>query len=772
MSNILGVHSKLASNEGFQNYVSQEDKLTPVNGAPSAGQFRSDITNRASIPDLSKGLKPTMGIERIQTQEIFKIQDEFGANGEQVFGIVNDSQNSMRLVGGAWDGRQNASGPHLYTDNTNDYIEIVFYGTGLNMLAKMRPESRDWQASIDGGAEFQVYVVSSDALIDRGYAPNIVSNVVSGLSLGIHTVKIRNAHAIDYMSINGFEILNESSQIKINEGAAFIDGQKAVSTSQDSFAYNSGFDSASDTLGTRGGCVLMYMDAAGNKKKRLKATNASQLNLTLADHSNEEIIRTYNWREFGANRSDDFSTLAGTQSNRAFTLDDGTTTLVGEGIIKHATSSSDSWAFNTSNVGSVFTFVGTGCDVTLGDHLFAVSDPTQVWVDGVNVGNLNDGDASFITIKLVSGLPYGTHTVKLFRTTTNTGSPTFNDFIVYGPKKPELPENCIELGSYYLMGDFVANTTLGKISQGGLYKDGLREVIYGGSGAWSVLYSPSTVKFGGQQVHNANAGGQWWEYTFFGTGISRFGYGDSSCIEEVTVDGVVLTNTNFPSVTVTPKSDMAYTASTGRFSPITGGSYGNGWTIEGLPLGVHTVRGTSFAGGAAWLAVSALEIITPIHSPKSNLPASFQNTLPVGSLSLGDSRVFSPLSLSDGLPNYGVAKGVASSPSTSSTSPVPNPDMVLIIKTNGNPIEFDFHDVPYVTVGAYVYFKLYMDGEDTGHGSAYNSNGNSYPEGMAFSGILPASAGVHILQIKFYVSGGTGASYQTWRHLSVKEMNG
>lgn len=90
------------------------------------------ILNRAKIPDLANDLKLNFGIERIPVQQIFQLQDEFGANGEPVFGAVNDYQGLIRLVG-SWSTFWGLPGQGITTSTVNDYLEITFYGTGLSI---------------------------------------------------------------------------------------------------------------------------------------------------------------------------------------------------------------------------------------------------------------------------------------------------------------------------------------------------------------------------------------------------------------------------------------------------------------------------------------------------------------------------------------------------------------------------------------------------------------------------------------------------------------
>ena len=97
---LITVGSELAN--GFQPYVDTTTNTivaTASAGTPAAGYFYSSIVGRASMPDLSQNLKPAMGIERIMTQQIYQLQNEFGPNGEPVWATPNDQFGQIRCVG-------------------------------------------------------------------------------------------------------------------------------------------------------------------------------------------------------------------------------------------------------------------------------------------------------------------------------------------------------------------------------------------------------------------------------------------------------------------------------------------------------------------------------------------------------------------------------------------------------------------------------------------------------------------------------------------------
>jgi len=184
------VAQPLPFSRGFETYV-KEEMMTPVNAAPSAGQFRSDISGRADIPDDSKMLKPLLGIERIRFNAISELKSEFGSNDEQVWELdTKDAR--IRFVGANWKSSSPANGMFVQTEtaNTDEYMEVVFYGTGLNMLM-YGGNPGDYRPTIDGGAEGANFYQDGSAILGgRNYKQNVVQKVVSGLSLDWHTIKI------------------------------------------------------------------------------------------------------------------------------------------------------------------------------------------------------------------------------------------------------------------------------------------------------------------------------------------------------------------------------------------------------------------------------------------------------------------------------------------------------------------------------------------------------------------------------------------------------
>jgi hypothetical protein len=212
----------------------------------------------------------------------------------------------------------------------------------------------------------------------------------------------------------------------------------------------------------------------------------------------------------------------------------------------------------------------------------------------------------------------------------------------------------------------------------------------------------------------------------------------------------------------------SFTASTGTYTNTTTGS---GIQVSGLTLGVHTVKLTRTGGTNGFTA--NFDIITPIHSYKSNLYADLQNTLPVGSNAISDDRKLTPVK--DILPvskAWAQAIGVTASPTTSSTSSVPIPDMSCAVKTNGGRLRCNFNmTVSNNTSGGVVYCQIFVDGAAVGE-SIYTQ----YYAATALSSLsnsieIPVSAGFHKIDVYWAVNGSqiaTGAGIN--RVLTVSEI--
>lgn len=623
----------LMAQAGLQNFIA------PVYRSVS----NTTIQNRAQVIDDSSTLKAIAGVERIRTASINLLQNEFGASGERVWEA--DSKDARVRFVGNWANLSGTTGSAPTTANIGDYIEIHFYGTGLNLVTRTSG-SFDFRVSVNGGAEgANIFTTGYSAILDaRFYNVNQVLPVVSGLTLGWNTIRIRNATAGSLFYMFGCEILNERSNLAVLSGTAFNGAKRELLTGTSTSAFNA------EVVGTRGARVVKYLKD-GVIGQAVQEVNPAAAYLTSADHTNEEAVRRINFREFGVGRSDDISTITTTSTTRAFTLEDGTTTLVAftaRGDAGYVTDALRSVA-GTSNFITI-TFVGTGLDI------MACSDSSRtstILVDGTNVGNVTVPNIAAQYVKIVSGLPYGTHTVRF--SNSSGASDTFGiaDFIIYQPKKPAIPSGAIEIADYNVMANFVANATAGvdTIATGTLRKLAWRENTY--VGTWTNPGVDPTNYIGAQSIVTTTSG-SYVEYTFFGTGFefrgqAVVGYSATNAVTLQASGGslVSLTTTNFPTITSSNYGGFTFTNTTGNLSVATATALASGFRVSGLPLGVYKIRITN--NTSVSFVVHTFDIITPIHIN--------QPSLKTGSLSLVSNRNFDVIkSTVDTLPDLSKAK--------------------------------------------------------------------------------------------------------------------
>ena len=769
-----------ASLNGFQGFVNQATLLTATTsaGTPVAGSFYSSIIGRASIVDLSQDLKPRMGVERIMTQQIGEVQEEQGPSGERVWSFTNDVSKQVRFVGN-WASSADTAGEGVVSGTVanNDYVEITFYGTGLNVLRNSSgPPAISY--AVDGGSLTAVTIAAGETNIIgvRNYAPNVVQPIVSGLTLGIHTVKLLSTSSAAF-KVYGFEILNESTSLKITPGISYLSGKKLISSALTTVAPDSSFESG--TLGSGGGRVVVYQKADGTIAKAVTPTGG-QANLSSANHANEEVVRVYMPREFGSGLSggaNDFSGSGLTTSNgdAGYTLDDGTTNLIGRTVRNSVSTLTEGGIqFGANGAYLIFTFVGTGLDVIRQDDGTG-TDNYQYYVDGTSIGNVNaSSTATGKSIeKVVSGLPYGTHTVKLIRNSAGFSSRAIYKFIVYQPKKPSIPSGAVELADYNVMATFVANSTAGveTVATGVLRKHvAVRESIF--VNGWSVHALDVVNYLGGWETISTAASGNYVQFSFFGTGFEMRGVANTTqtANTSVTLNGLAATTGNFPSLVSSVYGGFTFSA--GTLSQAASNTIGSGMRISGLPLGLYTVRFTT--NTAAALVIDTIDVITPIHSHKSNLFADLQKTLPVGSNAISDNRKITPVK--DALPArkaWSQCVGIASNPTTTVGSFVPVPDMECDIKlSEAGAIQIDASiHISNSTVSSGMDIRIYVDGinvvERGINQDGSQANGANVISIPGF--IVPVGAGHHIIQM-YWQTSNTATANGGKRHITVREL--
>lgn len=776
------------------------------------------IINRAKIPDLTNNLGSSFGIDRIMVQNCDPIDDEFGANGEKIYRVAGDELGLMRIGGAPKNGfngiisNDREQGP-VVAIGVGSFFEITFYGTGLNLLTFSFNQNRDASILLNGnnyGTFTQNTTSSSSVLVSRKYGLNMCKNVVSGLTLGMHTVRLTTTTGA--ISIFGVEIIGSTSAIQVRPGTAYVKGKKQSVLTNQSVPHNSVFQNIYGTAGTRGGRVVAYLASDGTVKKDIQYVDVTPKGMGFsgtntngtwtggqADHSNEEVVRTYYWREFGVDRLtlDEFSTLYGTTSNRSFTLHDNSTHLMGSSVAAGFSDTSLTggtyglgWTLATAFVS--FTFIGTGVDL-LSSSTVSYSGSLSVILDGSTIGNISSFNSGSRAVKIVSGLPYGTHVLKLVLNSVTAGDFRINKFVVYGPKKPEISQDAIELADYNLTANYVSNSVanVDNIATGVIRKSNTREFEYvngtGGTANWQID-AFSTARINNFET-NTNRQNAYFEYTFFGTGLEFRFAASGNRSNDITVSlknqstgGSLLTATtsNFPTLQSSfYGTGVNFNNATGKLDqndPSTTG--GCGMTISNLPLGVWTVRFTNNVA-SSYLVVDALDIITPVHVHKSQYAGGFDDSMYIGNCSISDTRSLSvskDKSKKAWAQYYAKEDGAPTSFSTSSTSLVPVPEARLTIETSGGPIETNYHSRIQVSGAIALDHYIFVDGVNMGLVTSFfqqnDSVGNTMNSAIpnSFSAIVPISAGKHTVEIFWVVSGGTVSAQYTSRVFNVKEL--
>ncbi len=344
--------------------------------------------------------------------------------------------------------------------------------------------------------------------------------------------------------------------------------------------------------------------------------------LTNADHSEEAIAYEVESRDFGRDRTDDFRTLGGSGSNRAFNMETGD---FGLSCINCVHGDPDGRILFPNTTGSSYTihFMGTGIDLIRQDNANVTSSQVNsVEVDGELVGQLDSNGSTGIRLeKIASNLPYGPHTVKITLQNTAAYSPGLKRFRVYQPKKPAVAEGSVEIASYSIPADFEKppeDLTGGELTMpvGTVSMTPDRGFEYRGS--WStVSTSPAQMKFGLQADTNSN--GAQFKFNFLGTGFVHFWTGETNNSSQIfiRVNGQLLTDTNFPTVTKTYNTN----GQGGGFFPLEGrinqgtsiGNVKGCWfSVENLPHGVYEVEFT--LNNSAFMRNAGVSIIAPAHA--------------------------------------------------------------------------------------------------------------------------------------------------------------
>lgn len=494
-----------------------------------------------------------------------------------------------------------------------------------------------------------------------------------------------------------------------------------------------------------------------------------------ADHTNEEIVDKFNWREFGAFTGNDFSQIADSETDRAFTMDDGTTTLVGTDVRTDGASERfKRLRPNTTGDNLIFTFVGTGLDIDIQASVVS-STAHEVIVDGGSFGFINQDTTNPKRQKIASGLPYGTHVVQIIKRDTSSNLELLN-FVTYQTKTPTAPSGAKAIASYNILADFEFSqyVNVGAPGTGLLRKGASREMIFKGASWTFQPIDGNTGVINGQRLI-ATTNGDSVEYSFFGTGVQKsFHATINNGVEEIAIDGLPLTAANFPGVTVQVSTfGLSYDDSTGRFSGVPN-SGADKIAISGLPLGEHTITCTKISG--TQMEIESFDVITPIHVSQNVGPYIQQSVSKLGSTSIADLRKFSAKDVRGTTGNkVSKASGAAIGPTFSSSTFLPVQDMHTVIECEEECfLDISFFSEVYVSNSQWVVHQLYVDGRevffDTDGPLVQVGNSSSTAQTAAASASVLVGKGKHFIQLVQRNSAGspTITNEGTSRALTVK----
>ena len=571
--------------------------------------YYTDIKGSKPIKDPRIGAH--FGSQRHKFKSLQLLEQETATHGSNVYSV--DGREWIRLVSGGSVTVQNSStGNYINITGSTTFVEIVGYFSNANVIAQGQAGgTRRFAPYIDGGSagtnttQPAVNSPLEGRFVDSGMIQNLTFN--SALTTpGIHTLKLLND--TNDIGIYGIELIAQDTTSTANRSKIQIPSQNVVSYGKkfsvsgtphyDPFngftnsttLHSANVDTATSLgLGTgttygapwaisssnhirpfNGGRVVKWIASDGTIKTSVtmmprnaqnigtdasneittaSATNSHTLNFSddAIENSLSEVAKSFHWREFGNGAANlgaggawaDFSQLGNPEDDVAYVMDDGLTSMVGNDTSSH-TNSIDWYVGGADYI--IITFIGTGISF-------------EATPDAIHAGITNGVYAQ--------NLPYGTHTLKLQRSSpydvwvdgiqlssaaTSSGDHIGSKFITFHqPKMPPIPTDACIIADYMLMADFVAagadelvtskGTRLVACSRDYFYDEDTDKTMQ----ALSINFSAIT---GLMIYHNAGgigSGTQTLQLPFFGKEVSARVYDNN--------DGTVTFNGSAPAST-------------------------------------------------------------------------------------------------------------------------------------------------------------------------------------------------------------------------------
>lgn len=599
--------------EGFNDFVVCNDMSNPLgNSGNSSNPFGVDRTE----------VKPHTGIERIWVYAREKKSDgrvitqdsrvtltgrgSGGVNkGAALRSVFLVGRYSPRIPKSLW-------GKEIVVITELNICYCTFFGTGINILlgGYNYNDAFAFQYSVDGEGWINVTYDPSGLDLTKEDLTGIAFATASGLSERTHTVRFRvKATSVVFsLIVLGFDFLSNVDAIFIQAGDYFINGKTYTRTVPDTALTPTAIganNSRRDLIVV--GEDLVTQLVAGTVINTPQYYGDSGFD---TQRNKEEILNQHNIKDFLI-----FHTSPGgvAQEMIAHTLGDNTTNFhASPEITQDLSTGLNVSIFDTSayiegdpytlsdDIDFVFVFVGTGADIGLQIHDNSETNINiKLYVDEVLKGTLTEADAAFdrILVKACTGLPHGSHTIRLEARNTSPDDATgawqiqINNLIVYSATTPDVPSNHLALGCVTLTP-----------TDGWIAYAADRRVVYIG-GLWITKRTPDTQEitkryFGYEmQTEDGDSTNMTAEFIFAGIGIewmTESGNDDAKVM--IFLDDTVLTTSHpdWSSLTVFTDCPAGFDNSTGIVDTYETGdqlvSARTGMRITGLTAGGHTIK--------------------------------------------------------------------------------------------------------------------------------------------------------------------------------------
>ncbi len=772
IANKLGLkeESSLYLDQAFiqsQNYIDSGLKafiklgtMTPTatTGTPAANTFYSNIQSRAEIPNLETDGLLRYGSKRMMTQTLIPMENEMGVLNQRVSKITNDEQDQIRFVGN-WIQTINTNGYRAQTITQNDYAEIVFRGTGLNVL--LFPEATnnpDLRYSINGGADSVAALTGllSAATAGRYYNTNTVVNVVSGLPFGTYTLILRkNANNAGIFAVYGVDILDERSSILATANTGYMAGKESI-TSDILTTLNTQFTNVYNSVSTKGGKVIVYKNPAGEVLKDVRYVDAVSRSGLTTDHSREEAFANLSPRQFSASGNPagtDFG-VGLTVTNGYFTLDDGSTSFYANNGAFQTLNGIEGFVLTNNGDNLSLSFEGTGLDLSFSAPAAPTNATVTIDNDPALTFTISFDANTARTYRIASDLPYGSHTVKITRIAAGN-FPNLYRMILYNTKTPALPAGNLKQGEYNLLSDYVptALANPASLSYGVISKASYKESAF--TGTWT-LTNNGTVRNVGYMLSSTNA--STFTNNFYGKGFEITANSAGTVTATITINGVLYTG----AATVIGGGSWVPGTSTWTLPTTNGGRI----QITGLPEGKQTVLVT-LVSAAAGFNYHAFDYQTSISSGLTTMKMTDQNTLISGSNSILVSRVFD--AEKDNSIFVSRSTGTIVNQIVSTTA-IPVADMILpfVSRTGKAKVNYSVY-LTDNSANQGSFLVLYVNGKIVGTRKNFTVSGNNGTVSDYI--IIDVPKGLNSIIMQAYVGAGAGnINIQPERNLTVEEV--